>query len=347
MYRQEEPEVNLEQILSRFKSVFGRFGGAGKGIGPVLILVVIAVAAAIWAASGVFTVNPGEEAAVRLFGSYSHTKETGLRWWWPSPIGAKDVVRVDEVRRLEIGVRGETLVPSESLMISGDPDENGRPGEAPNIVDVQLLVQYDIKSLRDFLYKVVSPDGATLKDATETSLRQIVGSRPIDDVLTDKKEDIQFQTKKKLQEILDSYESGINIREVKLLNVFAPQEVKDAFDDVVRAKEDKARIINLADAYKEDVLPRARGEAAKALQDAEGFRQQKIAIATGEAESFLATQREYVKSPDITRKRLYLEAMEEILPSISKILGEPGEVILMAPDSSGTRVIHVPVQGNE
>ena len=163
-------------------------------------------------------------------------------------------------------------------MISGDPDENGRPGEAPNIVDVQLLVQYDIKSLRDFLYKVVSPDGATLKDATETSLRQIVGSRPIDDVLTDKKEDIQFQTKKKLQEILDSYDSGINIREVKLLNVFAPQEVKDAFDDVVRAKEDKARIINLADAYKEDVLPRARGEAAKALQDAEGLGSKKLPL---------------------------------------------------------------------
>ena len=115
---------------------------------------------------------------------------------------------------------------------------------------------------------------------------------------------------------------------MKLLQVFAPEQVKDAFDDVVRAKEDKARIINLADAYKEDVLPRARGEAAKALQDAEGSRQQKIAIATGEAERFLAIRNEYVKSQDVTRKRLYLEAMEEILPGISKILGDPDDCLL-------------------
>ena len=345
MYRQEEPEVNLEKIFSRFKSIFGRFGGSGKGIGPVVILVIIGVAVAVWAASGVFTVNPGEEAALKRFGSYSDTKGPGLQWWWPGPIGARDVVRVDEVRRLELGIRGDTPVLSESLMITGDPDENGRPGEAPNIVDVQLLVQYDIKNLKNYLYKVVSPEGATLKDATETSLRQVIGSRPIDDSLTDKKEQVQFDTKKKLQDILDDYQSGINVREVKLLNVFAPEQVKDAFDDVVRAKEDKAKIINLADAYKEDVLPRARGDAAKALQDAEGFRQQKIAIATGEAERFLAIQREYVKSRDITRKRLYLEAMEEILPGISKILGDPGEIIIMAPNKDRSNIVPVPVQG--
>ena len=228
----------------------------------------------------------------------------------------------------------------ESLMITGDADEDGNPGEAPNLVDVQLLVQYDIKNLKSYLYETVSPDGYTLKDATETSLRQVVGSRPIDDVLTDKKEDIQIETKAKLQEILDLYGTGIRAREVKLLQVFAPEQVKDAFDDVVRAKEDKARIINLADAYKEDVLPRARGEAAKALQDAEGSRQQKIAIATGEAERFLAIRNEYVKSQDVTRKRLYLEAMEEILPGISKILGDPDDVILVSPESG--RVIPVP-----
>ena len=179
-----------------------------------------------------------------------------------------------------------------------------------------------------------------MKDATETSLRQVVGSRPIDDVLTDKKEEVQVETKQKLQEILDSYQTGIRIREVKLLNVFAPEQVKDAFDDVVRAKEDKAKIINLADAYKESILPQARGQASKMLQGAEGFRQQKIAVATGDAERFLAIQREYAKSKDVTRKRLYLEAMEEILPGISKILGDPDEVILVNSDSSG--IIPVP-----
>ncbi len=343
MYRQEEPEVNFEKVFARFKGIFGFLGGSGKGFGPILILVIIVIGVGFWVASGLFSVQPGEQAALKMFGKYSQTKDPGLQWWWPGPIGARDVVRVDEIRRLELGVRGDAPVLSESLMITGDPDESGDPGEAPNIVDAQLLVQYDIKNLKDYLYKVVSPDAATLKDATETSLRQVVGSRPIDDILTDKKEEVQIETQNKLQDILDNYQSGIRIREVKLLNVFAPEQVKDAFDDVVRAKEDKAKIINLADAYKESVLPQSRGQAAKMLQEAEGFRQQKIAVAVGEAERFLAIQREYEKSKDITRKRLYLEAMEEILPGISKILGDPGEVILVNPDSG--RVLPVPITG--
>ena len=182
----------------------------------------------------------------------------------------------------------------------------------------------------------------TLKDAAETSLRQVVGSRPIDDVLTDKKEDVQIETKQKLQAILDEYNSGIRIREVKLLNVFAPEQVKDAFDDVVRAKEDKARIINLADAYKEDILPKARGEAARMLQAAEGYRQQKIAVANGESERFIAIQEEYSNSQNITRKRLYLEAMEDILPRMTKILGDPGEVILVNPEEKGLLPLPIP-----
>ena len=341
MYRQQEPDVNLEQILSRIKSIFG---GVGKGGGkaPFVILAVLVIGVVIWFATGFFTVQPGEKAALRFFGGFSSTKDPGLQWWWPGPIGARDIIRVDEVRKLELGIRGDTPVLSESLMITGDPDENNRPGEAPNIVDAQLLVQYDIKNIREYLYEVVSPDSVTLKDATETSLRQVIGSRPIDDALTDKKEEVQVETKQKLQEILDNYQTGIRIREVKLLNVFAPEQVKDAFDDVVRAKEDKAKIINLADAYKESILPQARGQASKMLQGAEGFRQKKIAVATGEAESFLAIQREYEKSKEVTRKRLYLEAMEEILPGINKILGNPDEVILVNPDNSG--IMPVPLE---
>jgi len=163
-------------------------------------------------------------------------------------------------------------------------------------------------------------------------MRQVLGSRPNDYVLTDTKEDVQNEEKQKFPAIMEEYNTGIRIREVKLLNVFAPEQVKDAFDDVVRAKEDKARIINLADAYKEDVLPKARGEAARRLQAAEGYRQQKIAVATGESEKFIAIQEEYSHSQDITRKRLYLEAMEKILPNMTKILGDPGEVILVHPE---------------
>ncbi len=343
MYRQDDPQVNIDQIIEKFKKVFGRFGGTGKGIGPVVLLLIIAVVIAGWLATGVFTVQPGEKAALKMFGKYSQEVGPGLSWWWPSPIGNRDVVQVDIIRKLELGVRNDVPVLDESLMITGDPDELGAPGEAPNLVDVQLTVQYDIKNIKDYLYKVVSPDGTTLKDATETSLRQVVGGRPIDDVLTDKKQEVEIATKQKLQEILDYYQSGLNIREVKLLNVFAPEQVKDAFDDVVRAKEDKARIINLADAYKESVLPAARGESSKRLQDAEGFRQEKIAEANGEAGRFTAIQREYAKSKDITRKRMYLEAMEEILPNINKVLGDPSQVILVNPESNN--VIPVPTQG--
>lgn len=339
MYRQEEPEINIDKLIARLKSMFGFLGsdgdgdgdgngngkgkGKGKGRGPTFLLGGVIVLLILWLATGIFTVQPGEQAALKLLGQYSSTKGTGLQWWWPSPIGSRDVIRIDEVRTIEIGIRGDTPVLSESIMITGDT----------NIVDVQLLVQYDIKNLKNYLYKVVSPEGSTLKDAIESSLRQVVGSGPIDDVLTDKKEDVQMTTKKKLQDILDKYESGIRVREVKLLNVFAPEQVKDAFDDVVRAREDKERIVNLAEAYKEDILPKARGQASRMLQEAEGTRQKSISLATGESESFLAIQQEYEKAKDVTRKRLYLEAMEDILPGISKILGNPDDVILVNPDS--------------
>ena len=340
MYRQEEPEINIDKLIARLKSMFGFLGkdgdgdgkGKGKGIGPTFLFGALSVILLLWLATGIFTVQPGEQAALKLLGQYSSTKGTGLQWWWPSPIGDRDVVRIDEVRTIEVGIRGDTPVISESIMITGDT----------NIVDVQLLVQYDIKNLKNYLYKVVSPDGSTLKDAIESSLRQVVGSGPIDDVLTDKKEDVQMATKGKLQSILDKYEAGIRIREVKLLNVFAPEQVKDAFDDVVRAREDKERIVNLAEAYKEDILPKARGQASRMLQEAEGTRQKSISEATGEAESFLAIQQEYEKAKDVTRKRLYLEAMEEILPGISKILGNPDDVILVNPESS-KNIIPIPI----
>ena len=335
MYRQEEPDVNFDQALKGVREFLNRFRLGGGGVLAFLVFGLLLVALAVWLGSGFYTVQPGEQAAVRMFGEFTDTLDEGLHWWWPSPVGGRDIVRVDEVKRLELGVRGDTPNLEESLMITGDPDESGNPGEAPNIVDVQLTVQYNIKDLERFLYRAVDPAGVTIKDAAETSLRQVVGSRPIDDVLTDKKEEVQEETRLLLQRLLDDYETGINVTEVKLANVFAPEQVKDAFDDVVRAKEDKARIINLADAYKEDILPRARGDAARLLQDAEAFRQQRIALSTGESEYFLAILNEFRKAPDVTRQRLYLEAMEEILPGIQKIIGDPDRIILSPSGDSG------------
>ncbi len=317
MYRPEEPEVNFDQVMERIRNFFGRFRlGGGGGIGSLIVIGLFIVGIAIWLGSGLFTVQPGEEAALRRLGKWESVRGPGLHWWWPAPVGARDIVFVDSVRQLEVGVSGGSPVLSESLMITGDPDEEGQPGEAPNIVDVQLLVQYDIKDVVDYLYNVTDPDGQTIKDATETALRQVIGSRPIDDPLTDKKEDVQAETKLLLQRLLDFYGAGINVREVKLLNVFAPEQVKDAFDDVVRAREDKARIINLADAYKESILPQARGDAARLLEAAEAFKQERIAIAEGQAERFEEILFEYEKAPEVTRQRLFLEAMEEILPQV-------------------------------
>ncbi|MCI0440169.1 MAG: FtsH protease activity modulator HflK [Chloroflexi bacterium] len=316
MYRQDEPEVNLEQILERIRSFFRRipFGGSGGDGIALAIIGLFVFIAAIWLSTGFYTVQPGERAALRRLGAFEGTQGSGLHWFWPAPIGTRNIVAVDEVRRLELGLRGATAVPTESLMITGDE----------NIVDVQLAVQYDIKKsdtdIEQFLFHVVDPDGETLKDATETALRQVVGSRNIDDVLTTEKEAVQDETEQLLQSLLDNYGTGINIIEVRLLNVRPPAEVQDAFDDVVRAREDKDRTINLAEAYQEDILPRANGDAARLREAAEAFKAEQVARATGQASRFVAILNEYRKAPDVTRQRLFLEAMENILPGVTKFI---------------------------
>ena len=319
VYRQNEPEVNLEQIIERIRSFLRRFRlGGGGGSALYFVLGGLLIAAAVWLGTGVYTVVPGEQAGLRTFGKFRQNTtnsliggfEPGLHWWWPSPIGTRAIVKVDEVRRMELGFRGTAPVPIESLMITGDE----------NIVDTQLLVQYDVKDIELFLFRVIDPAGQTLRDATESALRQVVGSRNIDDVLTIEKETVQAETKLELQRLLDLYDTGIRIIEVKLQNVLPPEQVKDAFDDVVRAKEDKERIINLADAYEESVIPEARGDAQRFLQEAEGFKAQRVNLATGQATRFTSILEEYLKSPDVTRQRLYLEAMEEVLPGLNKYI---------------------------
>ena len=321
MYRQDEPEVNFEQITSRIKGVFGRFGLGGGGGGLVYgILGIIVLGAIGWLGTGFYTVEPAEVAALRRFGIFEDTAGPGLHWWWPNPIGNRAIVDVRQRRRLEIGIRGDTPFLEESLMITGDE----------NIVDVQLLVQFEIKDIEKFLFRAVDPAGKTIKDASESALRQVVGSRNIDDVLTTEKEAVQAETKDLLQQLLDTYEAGIRVAEVKLLNVNPPAEVQDAFDDVVRAREDKERIINLADAYGEDILPRARGDAERLLQEAQAFRAQRVNEATGQAQRFTSILNAYREAPDVTVQRLFLERMEDILPAVEIFIvdGEVGGGLL-------------------
>ena len=333
-----QPEINFEQILSGLRTslgrITGRLGGGGVGL---LVFGVIALIVIIWVATGIYTINPGEAASLRLFGDVqgNPTDDTGLHWWWPSPIGNTDKLQVTETQRMELGFRGTDTgaispFPDEALMISGDL----------NIVDVAMVIQYNIKNLNDFLFKVDDPgeltpgraiapgrpDGRTLKDAAEAALRLVIGQRSIDDVLVLRREEVAAATRTRLQEILDSYSTGINVLNVQLQDVKAPEEVRDAFDDVLRGRQEKDTKINQARSFENDILPRAKGDAERIEQEAEAFKQARIARAQGEADRFTAVLTEFNKSDasrEVTRQRLYLEAMEEILPGISKIIVSP------------------------
>ena len=351
MFQQQQrpsPEIDIDQILGKIKEVLGRFSRRfGVGGGSTLIVLILGVIIVGWLATGFYTVRPAEQAALRLFGSFTgNLSAPGLHWFWPSPIGTRNIEAVTETRRMELGFRsldtGQiTDVPFEALMITGDL----------NIADVQMVVQYRISDLAAFLFNVDdpgdverdiregSPEGFTLKDATEAALRQVVGQRSIDDVLTINKEAVQADTSILLQSILDAYGTGIEILEVRLQNVRPPDPVRDAFDDVVRARVDKEARINEALAYQQDQLPRARGDAQIILQSAEGFKQERILRASGEADRFLSVLEEYLDSKEVTRQRLYLEAMEEILPNINKFI--------ITPDAGGSLLQFLPLTAQQ
>ena len=299
--------MNFEQMLGNFGGGLGRLasrlGGGGVGLAAVLILALIVI---IWAATGIYTVSPGEQAALRLFGAAqaNTVTETGLNWWWPSPVGNRDVVQVVETRRMELGFRRsdnggpDAPVPVEAQMISGDL----------NIIDVQMVVQYNIKDLNRYLFRVDDPgedagtqrnipagrpDGRTLKDATEAALRLVVGQRSLGEVLAEERLNLQRSTHDKLQEILDSYETGINIISVELQKVEAPEDVRAAFNDVLQARQDKVTATNQAQAYENQVIPEARGRAEQIIQPAEAFKRARIERARGEADQFLSILQQY------------------------------------------------------
>ena len=239
------------------------------------------------------------------------------------PIERVDKVAVEKIRRVEIGFRtissGTTaeyrFVPEESLMLTGDEQ----------IVDAQIIVQYKVNDVKNYLFKVrvLEGDDGVIIDAAEVSLRKVVGQRPIDDVLIDKKLEIEIEIRESLQSILDGYESGISVREVKLQTVQPPREVAAAFSDVVSAKEEKDTLIKKAKGYYADLIPRTRGQAAQIEKQAEAYKQERIKRAEGDAERFLVVLKEYTKAKEVTRKRLYLETMERILPGIKKFVIDP------------------------
>jgi len=322
VFDNKEPEFNFSK-LSNILNNIRKYIPLPKN-NFFFFIIVILFFIGLWGSSGIFTVQPGEQAALRLFGKFNSLAGPGLHWFFPSPIGDKDIVATDTIRRLELGFRGDKVVPNEALMITGDE----------NIVDAQLLVQFDIKDLKKFLYMTIEPGEKTMMDVAETALRQVVGSKPIDDVLTTEKEAVQSETKVLMQSLLDNYNTGIRVREVKLQNVQPPQQVQDAFDDVVRAREDKAKIINLADAYREDILPKARGYAAKVVQDAKAYEAIRIAESQGEADKFNSILKEYNLQKETTESRLYLETIERVLPKLKQIIiGDPNKIYIFNSDN--------------
>jgi len=278
------------------------------------IIPLLVAALALWLFTGVYMVGPDEVGVVRTFGEYTRVAQSGLNYHFPYPIEQVNTPAVTEVKRIEIGFRtlrnGQyRTVEKESLMLTGDE----------NIVDAEMIVQYKIKDPEAYLFKIVEPE-LTVREAAEASLRTVVGRNKIDETLTTGKFQIQEGTKTQLQLILDKYESGIHVVAVQLQDVSPPKEVIGAFKDVASAKEDKNRMVNQAEGYRNDIIPKARGEAEAMIRDAEGFRESRIKRSEGDAAKFTTILKEYRKAKSITQKRLYLETMERVLPGIEKII---------------------------
>ena len=283
------------------------------------VLPTIGIAIDIWLLLGLYSVGPDEVGVVQRFGKYNRVVGSGLNYHIPYPIETVKTPKVTEVKRIEIGFRtvGKNqyrTIEQESLMLTGDE----------NIVDAELIVQYKIKDPIDYLFNFIGPE-LTLREASEASLRTVIGRHNIDEALTSGKLMIQEETKELLQIILDKYETGVIVVAVQLQDVSPPKQVIDAFKDVASAKEDKNRMINEAEGYRNDVIPKARGQAQAMIRESEGFRESRIKRAEGDVAKFKAIVKEYTKAKEVTKERLYLEAMEEILPGIDKYIVPNGE----------------------
>lgn len=281
-------------------------GALGGGAGLLVALIVV-----VWIASGFYIVNEGQRGVVLRFGKFVEATMPGPRWHLPYPVESAEVVNVEQVRTVEVGYRNnvKSKVLKESLMLTDDE----------NIVDVQFAVQYILKSPSDFLFNNRATEDSVLQ-AAETSIREIVGRSSMDFVIFEGRADVAARAQKLMQEILDRYGTGISISKVTMQNAQPPEQVQASFDDAVKASQDRERQKNEGEAYANDVIPRARGMAARLMQEAEGYRSRVIEQSQGDASRFRQVVAEYSKAPQVTRDRLYLDAMQQIMSNTSKIL---------------------------
>jgi membrane protease subunit HflK len=311
-FGEDDEHLDPEEEFRRARGEIARRARGVLRVARLLPLAAVLVLGA-WLASGIYVVNPGEQGVVRQFGRESGKTAPGLNYHWPSPIQEIDVVNVQAIRRIEVGFRTErgqaTRVPTEALMLTGDE----------NIVDTQLIVQYRVRDPSLFLFRMRDPEGS-LHQAAQVAIRSVVGNTSIEDVLTTGRARAQESATEYIQGLMDQYESGLVITEVKPQVVDPPDQVKDAFNEVVRAREDRERQQNEAQAYMEDILPKARGEAEQVTRTADAYRQQRVLQAQGDVAKFSAVLQEYAKGKDVTRERLYLETIERVLSKVGKFV---------------------------
>ncbi|MDA9683619.1 FtsH protease activity modulator HflK [Candidatus Pelagibacter sp.] len=317
-FRKGPTPPNIDEVISKLQSIINRFLGGGKG-GAKPIIIGLIILLIVWTLSGLYRVLPDEQGVVLRFGKFVKTTQPGLNYHLPFPIENVLTPKVTKVNRMDIGFRSErdsgfssggvADVPEESLMLTGDE----------NIVNIDFSVFWVIKDAGNFLFKIQDPEG-TVKAAAETAMREVIARSDIQPILTEGRSLIEADTQEIIQEILDEYTSGIQITQVQTQKADPPDQVIDAFRDVQAARADMERSKNEAEAYANDVIPRARGEAAKILQAAEAYKKEVVAKAEGEASRFLSIYNEYAKAKKVTQERMYLETMEEVLADINKII---------------------------
>ena len=324
--KNNEGPPDLDEILRKLnQKIFGIFGRkpAGGGAQPASggpsnaffggsIAFILVLIIGVWLASGFYIVDEGRRGVVLRLGRYIEpTTGPGPRWHLPYPIESVEVVNVSQVRTVEVGYRGnpKNKQPQEALMLTDDE----------NIVDVQFAIQYTLKSPEDFLFNNKNPEDNVLQ-AAETSIRDIVGKSKMDFVLNQGRTEVSTRVKALMQQILDRYKTGIFVTTVNLQNVQAPEQVQAAFEDVVRAGQDRERFKNEGQAYANNVVPNARGTAARLFEEANGYKQSAIATAQGDASRFRQTLAEYEKAPGVTRERIYLDTLQKVLSSTTKVI---------------------------
>ena len=318
-FRRGPTPPDIDEIIKNIQNKIKKFfpGGTSSGGKPIIFGLVILLI--VWALSGLYRVLPDEQGVVLRFGKYANTTQPGLNYHIPFPVENVLTPKVTKVNRMDIGFRSErdtgfssggvADVPEESLMLTGDE----------NIVNIDFSIFWVIKDAGNFLFKIQDP-ATTVKAAAETAMREVIAKSKLQSILTEGRSKIENETQEIAQGLLDEYESGIQITQVQTQKADPPDQVIDAFRDVQAARADMERAKNEAEAYQNDVIPRARGDAAKILQEAEAYKKQVVAAAEGEASRFLAIYTEYAKAKEVTQERMYLETMEKVLADIDKVI---------------------------